>query len=61
MGVGGFDGAGLTQGLLFDQDERRKQEDLDTATDQIRERFGSSAVRRAASLPHRNDRNADSD
>ena len=40
------------QGLLFDQDERQRQADLDTATDQIRERFGSSALRRATSLPH---------
>jgi DNA polymerase-4 len=59
MGVSGFDGTGLTQGLLFDQNERQKQVDLDLATDQIRERFGSSALRRAASLPYRND--ADSD
>ena len=60
MGVSGFDGAGLTQGRLFDQDERKKQAGLDAATDQIRERFGSLAVRRAASLPYRNGRDADS-
>ena len=52
MGVGGFM-TGLTQGLLFDQDQRTKQAGLDSATDRIRERFGSSAVRRAASLPNR--------
>ena len=52
MGVSGFDASGVSQGLLFDQDERQKQAGLDAATDQIRERFGSSALRRAASLPH---------
>ena len=52
MGVGGLDASGVRQGLLFDQDERRKQSGLDAIRDQIRERFGSSALRRAASLPH---------
>ncbi len=51
MGVSGFDGTGLVQGFLFDQDQRKKQTGLDVASDQIRERFGSSALRRAASLP----------
>ena len=55
MGVSGFDNPGLVQGLLFDQDERKKQAGLDVAADQIRERFGSSALRRAAALPHRGD------
>jgi DNA polymerase IV len=52
MGVAGLDASGVRQGLLFDQDERRKQSDMDATRDQIRERFGSSALRRAASLPH---------
>ena len=52
MGVSGFDAPGVRQGLLFDQEERQKQADLDAATDQIRERFGSSALHRGASLPH---------
>lgn len=52
VGVSGFDESGLRQGLLFDQEDRQKQAGLDTVTDQIRERFGSSALRRAASLPH---------
>jgi DNA polymerase-4 len=55
MGVSGFDNPGLVQGLLFDQDERKKQSDLDVATDQIREKFGTGALRRAASLPNRGD------
>lgn len=50
MGVGGFDSSGVTQGLLFDRDERQRQAGLDVARDQIRERFGASALRRAASL-----------
>ena len=48
----GFDTTGLSHGLLFDQDERKKLTDLDTTTDQIRERFGSWALRKAASIPH---------
>jgi hypothetical protein len=55
MGVSGFNTTGLVQGLLFDQDERQKQAGLDVATDQIREPFGSSALRRAAVMPHRRD------
>jgi DNA polymerase IV len=51
LGVSGFDTTGQVQGLLFGQDERKKQMDLDEAADQIREKFGSSALRRAASLP----------
>ena len=50
MGVGGLDDSQLTQGLLFDQDQRRRQAGLDAVTDQIWERFGSSALRRVASL-----------
>jgi DNA polymerase IV len=55
MGVSNFDAVGSVQGLLFDQDERKKQSDLDVATDQIREKFGTGALRRAASLPNRGD------
>ncbi len=59
MGVGGLDDTRLVQGLLFDQDQRKKQADVDAVTDQIRERFGSSALRRAASLPHHKDARRD--
>ena len=52
MGVSGFDATGHVQGMLFDQAERKKQAGLDLATDQIREKFGSGALRRAAGLPH---------
>jgi len=61
MGVGGLDDTGLVQGFLFDQGERKKQAGLDAATDQIRERFGSSALRRAASLPHQKTPRRDTD
>jgi DNA polymerase-4 len=50
MGVGGLDETGLVQGLLFDQDQRQRQVGLDAVTDQIRERFGSPALFRAATL-----------
>jgi DNA polymerase-4 len=59
MGVNGFDESGLTQGLLFDQEDRQKQAGLDAVTDQIRERFDSSALTRAASLPHQKSRKND--
>ncbi len=59
MGVSGFDATGLVQGLLFDQDERKKQIGLDLAADQIRERFGSSALRRATSLSQERQREND--
>lgn len=52
MGVGGLDASDVRQGLLFDQEERQRHAGLDAAADQIRERFGSSALRRATSLPH---------
>ena len=52
MGVSGFDESGVRQGLLFDEEDRQKQAGLDAVADQIRERFGSSALTRAASLPH---------
>jgi DNA polymerase-4 len=51
MGVSGFDTTGFVQRQLFDQDERQKQAGLDVAADQIRERFGVGALKRAASLP----------
>ena len=60
MGVSGFDDTGLSQGLLFDQGERKRQMGLDMAADQIRQRFGSSALRRAATLPHQG-KHADND
>ena len=54
-GAGGLDETGLVQGVLFDQDRRKKQAGLDAVADQIRERYGSSALSRAASFPHRSE------
>jgi DNA polymerase-4 len=52
MGVSGFDDSGMRQRLLFDQEDRQKQAGVDAVADQIRERFGSAALRRAASLSY---------
>ena len=50
VGVSGFDGSGQSQGLLFDQDEQQMHRQLDTVVDQIKDRFGGAAVRRASAL-----------
>jgi DNA polymerase-4 len=50
MGVSGIDESGLRQGLLFDREDRQKQSGVDAVADQIRERFGASALRRGSSL-----------
>lgn len=52
MGVGSLDASGVRQGLLFDQDQRQRQAGLDAISDQIRDRFGMLALRRATSLQH---------
>jgi hypothetical protein len=41
----------MVQGFLFDQEERQKRAGLDATTDQIRQRFGRSALTWAASVP----------
>jgi DNA polymerase-4 len=51
MGVSGFDASGV-QGLLFDQDERQKQNQLDAVADRIQQRFGKSALGRGSVLEH---------
>jgi len=50
MGVSGLDDTGLVQGMLFDQAERQKQSRVDTVADQIKERFGGTALRRGSSF-----------
>ena len=50
MGVSGLDDTGLIQGQLFDQDEKQKQSQLDAVADEIKERFGTGALRRGSSL-----------
>ena len=50
MGVSGLNEAALTQRLLFEQPKRKRQSHLDAAADQIRDRFGPSALRRAKAI-----------
>ena len=50
MGVSGMDDAGQVQGMLFDGEEREKQSRVDTVADEIKERFGTGAIRRGSSL-----------
>jgi DNA polymerase-4 len=51
FGVSGLNSNG-SQGLLFEEDGRQKQRQLDDTADRIRERFGSSALGRASRLAH---------
>ena len=50
MGVSGLDDTGQVQGMLFDGEERRKQSSVDAVADQIKERFGTGALRRGSSI-----------
>jgi DNA polymerase-4 len=50
MGISGLDDTGLVQGLLFDQEDRCKQSQLDAVADQLKARFGTAALRRGSSL-----------
>ena len=49
VGVGGLDGSGQVQGMLFDEEEHQRQSKLDVVRDQINGRFGTSALRRGSS------------
>jgi len=50
MGVSGIDRSGVRQGLLFDTHQRQRGARLDEVSDLVRNRFGSSALRRGSSL-----------
>ena len=50
MGVGGIDRSRVTQGFLFDEPERQRHMQLDQVSDQVKERFGSSAIQHGSSL-----------
>ena len=52
MGVSDIDRSGLTQALLFDEDDRGKRDRLDQVGDQLRELFGSQALLRGSTLEH---------
>lgn len=53
VGVSGFERHVPAQLRLFADAEEQKPEGLDTTADQIRDRFGSSALRRGSGLLHR--------
>ena len=50
IGVSGLDSSGQTQRQLFDDGQRRRQAQLDAATDAIRDRYGRSAIAHAGSM-----------
>jgi len=50
VGVTGLDDTGLVQGTLFDREQRQKQSRLDAVADEIKERFGTGAIRRGSGL-----------
>lgn len=50
MGTSGFSSADVRQKLLFDEEPRRKQTQVDAVTDAIRQRFGDSSIGRAETL-----------
>lgn len=52
VGMSGFDGPRQIQQSLFADEERKKLTQLDAVADQIRDRFGSSALHRASGLLH---------
>jgi DNA polymerase IV len=49
VGVGGLDGSGQVQGMLFDAEEQLRRCKVDDVRDRISERFGTSALRRGSS------------
>jgi DNA polymerase-4 len=53
MGVSGLDDTGQVQGLLFGGEERDKQSRVDAVADEIKERFGTGAIRRGSGLGRR--------
>jgi DNA polymerase-4 len=50
VGVSGLDNTGQVQGMLFDGENRKRQGQVDAVADQIKERFGSGAIRRGSGL-----------
>ncbi len=50
IGVSGIDRSTVTQGLLFDQPEQQRREQLDRVTDELQERFGDAALSRGSRL-----------
>ena len=50
VGVSGLETEQPRQGDLFDGQRREKQQKLDEVTDRIQDRFGSTALKRAAAI-----------
>jgi DNA polymerase-4 len=53
VGVSGFVTDALVQRMLFDDEDRANQRQLDTAADAVRAKFGAAALGRASGLLHR--------
>jgi len=52
MGVSDLHRGGKVQGNLFDNEDRERESRIDEVGDQVRDRFGSQALRRGATLDH---------
>jgi DNA polymerase-4 len=52
MGVSDLRGSGEIQGTLFDGEARQQQSRIDKVGDLVRDRFGTRALRRGATLDH---------
>ncbi len=52
VGMSGFAGDQVTQRTLFETDEHRTRQKLDSVTDAVREKFGNSALSRGSGLLH---------
>lgn len=50
MGVSDIDVSGRVQGHLFDEEDRRRHRQLDQVADEVKDRFGTSALGRGTSL-----------
>ena len=59
VGVSGIDHSADRQRMLFEENAHGVQQRLDSATDQIRVRFGHSSLRRASSMLHQAERSPD--
>ena len=52
VGMSGFATDEVVQRMLFDNEDRENQRQLDTATDAVRAKFGSAALSRGSGLLH---------
>ncbi|MDD4787259.1 MAG: hypothetical protein PHO07_08810, partial [Pirellulales bacterium] len=55
----GLDASAERQALLFNREERTRQSRLDRVTDQIQDRFGQSAIGRAAAIRREHNKEAE--